>query len=185
MLPKILKAFPPINPDILYSQALFPIPVHGATAFALRFSPKHTYSPTSGRFKPEKLQLKQEWAQNRWNERKEPFWWSAVPKRETAHHHATVRSWMSRRMRNAVVESLKKEGFKPDGTRLEGRYGGPLYGTAHFTPQTTILKMPYTELVKQTDAAVKRMMNFRVKKMESKVACAESPKVAKKEKRKK
>jgi len=71
---------------------------------------------------------------------------------------------MARRVRHAVVESLRKEGFKPDGTRLEGKAGDSLYGTAHFTPETTILKMPYTELVKQTDAAVQRMMNFRVKK---------------------
>lgn len=58
-----------------------------------------------------------------------------------------------------MKESLAKKGFAEDGTSLEkgpGRY--ELYGTAQITPTAPCLRIPYVELLKQTDATVDRLM---------------------------
>lgn len=72
---------------------------------------------------------------------------------------------MARKVRHAVTESLRKQGFRADGTRLDGSKGRELYGTAQFTPEQPIMKMPFTEVVKQMDVAVSTMIELRAKRI--------------------
>lgn len=67
----------------------------------------------------------------------------------------TIRSWLARRVRNAMVESLKAQGLSANGTRLDPSAGKDLVGSAQLVPNEPLLKMPYEELQKETDAVVK------------------------------
>lgn len=60
---------------------------------------------------------------------------------------------MAKRVRCAVVESLGKRGFKPDGTSLDGS-PKEIYGTAQFLPGALALKLPYADIVRQTDTVI-------------------------------
>lgn len=72
-----------------------------------------------------------------------------------------MRSWLARRTRNAFRESLKKKGFDADGRSLPGSGNkADLFGTASFAVQRAALKVPYVELVKQTDIAVSCIQDF-------------------------
>ncbi len=66
-----------------------------------------------------------------------------------------MRSWLARRTRNALTESLKKKGFDSDGRRLPGSGNQTdLYGTAFLGVRRLAKKIPYIELIQQTDLAV-------------------------------
>ncbi|TVY65757.1 hypothetical protein LSUE1_G006026 [Lachnellula suecica] len=149
------QAFTVANPDILPSSNLKKITIPNVTAFGLRFHHRHVYSITSGRFQANMTpSLTQSWAESRWSARTDPFWWSCVPRKETAHMKRTVRSYMARVVRHAVVESLRKQGLKSDGTSLDGTDGKLLFATAQFTPESSVLKTPFAEVVRQTDTAL-------------------------------
>ncbi|KAL2069148.1 hypothetical protein VTL71DRAFT_15486 [Oculimacula yallundae] len=96
----------------------------------------------------------------RWENRKEPFWWSAIAFK-TLESKRVVRSYVARKLRIAFTESLKKKGYKPDGTTLDGQGGMPLTGTAQLTPLEAILKTKQGDLVLQTDAALQTLLAFR------------------------
>jgi hypothetical protein len=68
-----------------------------------------------------------------------------------------VRSWAARRVRQAFVESLRKEGYAQDGSRIEGR-GLPLVGTVQFFPESTITKTKFKALVPQMDLVVREII---------------------------
>jgi hypothetical protein len=71
----------------------------------------------------------------------------------------TVRSWTTRRVRNAFKESMNKQGYNVDGTRIEGTENGKdLFGTVQLQPEEPALKMSYKEIVRQTDLAVEEMI---------------------------
>lgn len=95
----------------------------------------------------------------RWEERKEPFWWSAISYKPLS-SKKTVRSMANRKLRHAFEKSLKNNGYDVDGNRLPGTGGGqPLTGTAQLQPLEPILKLKMPELILQTDATVKKIMS--------------------------
>jgi hypothetical protein len=153
------EAFPSTNPGIQFYHKQYPLSSSGITAFTARFHNKHAYSLSSGRFTahPPTWVLKAEWSLSRWSERKEPFWWSCVAKKEVAVMKKLPRSYTARKVRNAIVESLRKKGFNPDGTSADGT-GKELYGSAQFLPEAPALKLPFAEIVKQTDIAIERII---------------------------
>jgi hypothetical protein len=153
------KAFLPTNPDIEFYHKLNLLSTTGLTAFTARFTNKHAYSISSGRW-TEHLPtwiLKGEWSLSRWAERKEPFWWSCVSKKELATMKSVPRSYMARKVRSAIVESLQKKGFNPDGTSADGT-GKELHGTAQFRTEAAALTLPFAQVVKQTDTAIERII---------------------------
>lgn len=68
-----------------------------------------------------------------------------------------TRSYMARRVRCAIVESLRKKGFNSDGTSADGT-GKEIYGSAQFRTETPALTLPFVEIVKQTDIAIERLI---------------------------
>ncbi|RDL36526.1 uncharacterized protein BP5553_05878 [Venustampulla echinocandica] len=154
------------KPYIEYSRALGLKAIKGVTAFQVRYTDLHAYSITSGRFAPGYPTLQQIYADRKYMVRTDPFWWSCVARKDTGFAKSVVRSWSARRVRNALGESLAKKGFAKDGARLEKGAGKhDLYGSAQLTPTALCLRMPYTELVKQTDIAVEWFMGAREERL--------------------
>ena len=128
------------------------------SAFRFRFKNVHAYSLTAFfeldvSTSPNRLQF-----QKRWDARSEPLWWSCVARKDMAQKRV-VRSWASRRLRQAFTASLEKKGYAKDGTRIKGTDNeSALYGTAQLTPELSSIKTSYEELVKQTDIAVLEMI---------------------------
>ncbi|KAH6679444.1 hypothetical protein B0J14DRAFT_580772 [Halenospora varia] len=143
--------------DILTHVFLNPKTIKGVTAFKIRVHPKHCYPTSSGRFLPDvQRTIGQVWAdRDKYTNRKDPFWWTCLCKKETWAMKRTIRSWLARRVRNAMVESLKAQGLSANGTRLDPSAGKDLVGSAQLVPNEPLLKMPYEELQKETDAVVK------------------------------
>lgn len=95
----------------------------------------------------------------RWDSRREPFWWNCIARKDIDSHR-TVRSWLSRRLRCAFTESLRKRGYDADGNRIDG-IGLPLVGTAQLFPHKTLLVARYADVVFQTDLAVTSIIQLR------------------------
>lgn len=90
-------------------------------------------------------------------------------RKELAVAKKLTRSWMAKRVRCAVVESLQKKGFKPDGTSLDGTQK-EIYGTAQFLPGPLALKLPYADIVKQTDTAIEKIIKVESKSQDNRSA---------------
>jgi hypothetical protein len=61
----------------------------------------------------------------------------------------------------AFVHSLKKNGYAPDGTRLEGGQGnGDLFGTAQILAEQPMIKMDQEMVQEQTDKAVLKIIKL-------------------------
>ncbi|EPE26666.1 hypothetical protein GLAREA_02579 [Glarea lozoyensis ATCC 20868] len=96
------------------------------------------------------------WAdRSRWYKRTDSLWWSVICKKDAALMRRTVRSYTARRVRNAVTESLKKQGYNPDGSRLVEDGVPNLFGTLQVMPRSKALTAKYVEILKETDLVVK------------------------------
>lgn len=94
----------------------------------------------------------------RWDERTEPFWWSAITLKNVRSAR-TIRTHMNRKIRHAFTESLKKKGYRPDGSRLPGEEDKPpLTGSAHIAPTEEVLRTKMKDLILQTDIAVESIL---------------------------
>ncbi|PSS22080.1 hypothetical protein M430DRAFT_34087 [Amorphotheca resinae ATCC 22711] len=141
-------------------------------AFAWRFGKFHAYTYTASPNLEKNTHPLYEFTKRRWNTRSEPLWVSVIAKKHTGIHNSRcVRSWLSRRLRIAVNLSLKKNGYAPDGTRLEGpESGNHLWGTAQFLAEQPMIKMSQEQVQEQTDKAVLeiiRLQEPKVKKVKS------------------
>ncbi|CZS98756.1 hypothetical protein WAI453_001854 [Rhynchosporium graminicola] len=131
-------------------------------AFYLKYKDDRVYTICANRWMEmtsTNFPLKDYMAQ-RWENRKDPFWWSAIAYK-SLEAKRVVRSHVARKLRLAFTESLKKKGYKPDGTTLDGQGGMPLTGTAQLTPLEAILKTKQSDLVLQTDAALDALLETR------------------------
>jgi hypothetical protein len=138
--------------------------IDGVKSFNMSYKPVHAYSLTAWPRAIDKIDATSLDIYNRrWNTRTDSLWWSAIAYKAFASKR-TVRSYATRKLRVAFVESLKKKGFAPDGARLPSaiaRFGtAPLFGTAQLTPDLPILETKMKDLVLETDKAVQRILNF-------------------------
>jgi hypothetical protein len=141
---------------ILDYKAIFTLPLRGVNAFSARYTKQYAYVASTARsidFPSATLQRKFE---NRWQTRPDPLWWSVITRKSFADKRV-LRSWAARRVRQAFVESLRKEGYAQDGSRI-GRQGVPLIGTAQLFPVGTIMKTNFKDLVSQTDLLVQAII---------------------------
>ena len=79
-------------------------------------------------------------------------------KKDSLASKSTVRSHLARRVRTAMVKSLRKEGYKADGSRLVEDGLPPMTGTASIIPVNTVLTLKYEDLLAQTDLVIQRLM---------------------------
>jgi len=101
--------------------------------------------------------------EKRWQTRTDPLWWSATSSKDFA-MKSTVRSWACRRVRTALVNSLKKKGWDRNGRPIAGSgQDAPLYGTLQLSPAFGSIGIGVKELSKETDMIVSEI----VKKQES------------------
>lgn len=127
--------------------------------FATRYSKEYCYVATTQpaiEYPTHALYPK---VMKRWETRQEPFWWNVITRKDIENHR-TVRSWLSRRLRCAFTESLRKKGYAPNGNRIDGT-GAPLTGTAQLFPHKSLLVRPYMDVVYQTDLAVNAIIKIR------------------------
>lgn len=72
-----------------------------------------------------------------------------------------MRSYSARRVRQALLESLRKAGYASDGSRLPGTEGrASLYGTLVLGALPSILKTKRDVLLQQTDSVVAYMLRM-------------------------
>lgn len=150
-----------IRPPLPY-EVLYWINKPGLTAFRLRFRKVHAFTWTKAQYLGTPDHPLVPMLLKRYALREEiPLWWTCITQREGGHTDRVVRSWLARRTRNAFTESLRKKGFDTDGRRLPGSGNkADLFGTASIAVQRAALKVPYAELVKQTDIAVSSIQDF-------------------------
>ncbi|RDW92437.1 hypothetical protein BP5796_01831 [Coleophoma crateriformis] len=75
-----------------------------------------------------------------------------------------IRSHLTRKLRQAFVESLKKQGYAKDGTRLpDSTQERDLVGTLQMSAEMALMKMRREEAQKSTDELVKAMLEVRSK----------------------
>jgi hypothetical protein len=141
---------------------------HGVVAFGCRFRNLHAYTANACRLMEQNNSAVGRIFLQRWAERQDPLWWSCIAFIKGFDSKRTRRSWAARRLRTAFVESLKKQGYAANGTRLDGSGRKPLFGTAQLSPHEPMFKTKIEDLVKQTDIAVAAMLGhtgkFPVKK---------------------
>ncbi|KAK0112874.1 hypothetical protein ONS95_014596 [Cadophora gregata] len=157
--------------DITWLTSLNPAGRNTWSAFTIRYRDARVYTVTALRWRdthPNNFPLRKLFEQ-RWDERMDPFWWSAIAYK-SLESKRVVRSYAARKLRIAFTESLKKKGFAPDGNTLMGGEAGPLTGTAQLTPNETILKTRLSDLVIQTDAALEEVLRIREKGLKKKAA---------------
>ncbi|KAH7336113.1 hypothetical protein BKA65DRAFT_28046 [Rhexocercosporidium sp. MPI-PUGE-AT-0058] len=131
-------------------------------AFVVKYKDARVYNISANRWteaSPNSFALRDHFSR-RWEERKDPFWWSAIA-HKFLESKRVVRSYATRKLRQAFTESLRKKGFAPDGNVLDGRGGKPLTGSAQLTPLEPILKTRQSDLVLQTDVAVEHLLKVR------------------------
>jgi hypothetical protein len=126
------------------------------TSFALSYHPEHAYPITSHMQGPPTLQNK--WIARKFQARTEPFWWSCIAKKDIGTMKSTIRSWLARRVRHAFVRSLNKEGIASDGTSLDSKEKVILSGSAQIIIRASAVKVSYTDLVRQTDVGVEKIL---------------------------
>ena len=150
----------PLPFDMLYS-----IRDPGITAFQLRFRKIHAFTWTKAKWIDQPIHPLAPVSLKRYVLRQEaPLWLTCVATRESGHSDRVVRSWIARRTKNALAESLKKRGFAPDGRRLSG-WGNTadLFGTAALSVLRVATTLSYVDLIKQTDIAVHQMEKYQLR----------------------
>jgi hypothetical protein len=153
-LPQVAQ---PAKRTIVNSYSVHLLNIPGVNAFCAKYTKKYAYASTVSKlldFPEAALHPKFE---KRWQTRQEPLWWNVTARRDFEHKRS-VRSWVSRRVRVAFVESLRKRGYAQDGSRINGA-GEPLVGTAQFFPERPILNTKFKDLVLQTDSVVTAIIN--------------------------
>ncbi|KAL3422306.1 hypothetical protein PVAG01_06462 [Phlyctema vagabunda] len=97
---------------------------------------------------------------NRWAQRTDPLWWSSVAFIK-ASSHRVVRSYMSRRVRLAWIESMRKQGWARDGSRLPGsKQQADLVGTLQMNAMISVLKLSPEELERTTDTILQTVIQI-------------------------
>ncbi|CZR51549.1 uncharacterized protein PAC_01426 [Phialocephala subalpina] len=158
-IPSVLKNGVHKGIGDFHSMKQFNPKVKGQYTYSFKYSPNHCFTLGATKWTEHTTNISTILSAThlkRWTERTEPFWWSCL-----SHNFAkkTVRSHAARRLRHAFEESLKKEGFAPDGNRLPGaEEGEPLYGTAMLGALEGIMKIKMDALVEQVDQAVAFMI---------------------------
>ena len=133
----------------------FQDPTGTPAAFSWRFARFHAYTYTAVSYLDKPMNPLYNFAKRRWDARQEPLWFSIIAKKHVGvNNRRCVRSWLARRLRAAFVHSLKKNGYAPDGTRLEGSQGDNLLGTAQIIAEQPMIKMDKEMVQEQTDKAV-------------------------------
>jgi hypothetical protein len=126
--------------------------------FKLRFSKQYAYPFTLSRFAEVDYLTKYNIDAPPYQTRTDTLWWSAVARKNVLNKRV-LRSWASRKVRIAFVESLRKKGYASDGSPITGsKNQSPLAGCAYFDPTEAILKTTVEELAKQTDIAVDKII---------------------------
>lgn len=147
-------------PKILASSYLGPLPIRRVKYIQVRYSKNYAYLLSSRRFDHSKPQTpEEEWAdRSKWNRRTDSLWWSVLCKRDAITSKRVTRSYLARKFRHALVESLRKKGFKSDGFRLVEDGIPPLTGSMQVTPDTTALTLDFATVVGETDLVVEALM---------------------------
>ncbi|KAG0651445.1 Chitin biosynthesis CHS5 [Hyphodiscus hymeniophilus] len=134
----------------------------GMTAFTLRFRNIHAFTWTKAQWIDNPIHPLTSVALERYAVRQgTPLWLTCVATREAGHSDRVVRSWLARKAKHALAESLKKKGFDMEGRKLPGSGNkADLFGTALFSVMRLAATTPYVDLIKQTDVAVSYMQKF-------------------------
>jgi hypothetical protein len=149
-----------LNPPKIYSSStLAPVNRSGVSHLLVKYSPNRTYAFSSDRFASDNpITSYHIWAdRSKWYKRTDSFWWSVLCKKDSTAPKRVLRSYVARKVRNAIVDSLKKKGYKADGSRLVDDEVPPLSGTMQITPVNTVLTMKYADVVKETDVVIKTL----------------------------
>lgn len=133
----------------------------GINAFDCRFSPGRSYPINSMRIVDDPRNPLYKQTKRRWLARTEPLWWNCLcqPRAGTSMTRRVIRSWLSRRLRQSFVESLRKHGFDVAGRRFpSGATGKEMYGTVQLTPRPSMMTASPEILQNQTDHAVRLLI---------------------------
>lgn len=124
-------------------------------AFVWKFGAAYAYSYAGGTYLDNPLHPLYEVSKSRWMAKQEPLWLSFVAVKSNGENSRCVRSWLTRRLKGSVTESLRKNGYGRDGNPLPGSQKTlPLSGTAQFITERTMVKMSPDTLQEQADKAV-------------------------------
>lgn len=135
-----------------------------SNAFSCRFRKIHAYSVTSINWREMADVQGETKFSKRWNERTDSLWWTVTSYKSFADKRV-VRTYASRKLRLAFIESLRKKGIAPDGSRLPecDQKLAPVFGTASLHPKIDILTTRMTDLVRDTDNVVRQILWFQDK----------------------
>lgn len=136
----------------------------GAPAIIVRYSNAHCYTLSAKKWTETVAVNESTLAQKhlkRWAERTDSLWWSSLTLPIVGKR--TVRSHSARKVRLALVESLRRVGYASDGSRLPGTEERmPLYGTLQLGALPAILKTKTDRLIQQTDLVVAHMLRMQL-----------------------
>ncbi|RDW80054.1 hypothetical protein BP6252_04692 [Coleophoma cylindrospora] len=135
--------------------------IPGLTA---KFAPDHHYVHSTSMIVQLKHHHIHERTKQAWQARTDPLWWSCIMVPSEDAKKRVIRSHLTRKLRQAFVESLKKEGYAKDGTRLpDSTQEMDLVGTLQMSAEISLMKMGREEAQKSTDELVKAMLEIRSK----------------------
>jgi hypothetical protein len=156
---RLLMSADPQPFRILTADNLSPFNRPGVTNILVKYHTNPTYLYASDRFdRASPITPEAIWAdRSRWFKRTDPFWWSVLAKKDGIASKRTLRSYMARRVRDAVKESLNKRGYKSDGTRLVEDGQPTLTGTMQIVTKSTVLTMRYADIVRETDVVIEKL----------------------------
>lgn len=145
------------KPKILPNSVLRSMKLGSINSFHARYANVKAYPQSTGSLM---LQDNARWPMlaKRFEQRMDPLWWSATTTKEVAPNR-TVRSWICRRVKQAMVESLRKRGWDSNGRPIEG--GGresSLYGTLQFKPLAASIQCTVSRLLEETDMVVSQIV---------------------------
>jgi hypothetical protein len=124
-------------------------------AFVWKYGPAYAYSYAGGTYLDNPLHPLYEVSRSRWMAKQEPLWLSFVAVKSNGESSRCVRSWLTRRLKGSVTESLRKNGYGRDGNPLPGSQRNlPLCGTAQFITEKMMVKISPQVLQEQADKAV-------------------------------
>ncbi|KAE9380187.1 hypothetical protein N431DRAFT_394749 [Stipitochalara longipes BDJ] len=153
---------------IFQHSCIKPLAVRTADAFSAKYTKEYCYVATTPPAIEYPTHALSPMFFQRWQTRPEPFWWSVIARKDIENHR-TVRSWVTRRLRHAFIESLRKKGYAPDGNRIDGN-GKPLIGTAQLVPHESIKTKKFSDLVYQADLTVEAILKQRFRGQPSRMA---------------
>jgi hypothetical protein len=156
---RLLMSANPQASKILNVEHLAPFNRSGISNILVKYHPNRTYLYASDRFNnASPITSYTRWAdRSAWFKRTDPFWWSVLAKKDSIAPRRTLRSYIARKVRNAVKDSLKKNGYKADGTRLVDDGQQPLTGTMQIVPLNNVLTMKYADIVRETDVVIGKL----------------------------